>query len=521
MGRLECKAVRMNPAVFSSLVASAANSQAACALSAAGPEDYGSDRITKYYHYDDGRLSREQRAVGTGLVQDYATYSYTLNGRIDWVDDAKGNRSKFAYDGFDRTLRLYFPKTTAGAHNYNSSDYEGYGYDENGNRISLRLRSGETIGYQFDGLNRATKKTIPGSGGGDVVYGYTLQGQSTFARFGSASGYGVQNGYDGFGRLTSSQSIAAIGTLQPLTYRYDEDGDRTRVTWPDGVYVDYTYDGRDHMNQVRENGVATGPGLLADYDEDAISRRSYLNRGNGTTTDYHYDGISRLSGLDQGLASTSRDLSLGFGYNPASQVIQRTVSNDAYSYYSLVQDRGYVADGLNRYSSVGGVTYGYDGRGNLLSDGSRSFSYDLENHLLSVTGSGVTAVNLTYDPMGRLLTSASGGTTTRYLYDGDKLVAEYNGSMIMRRYVHGAGVDEPLVWYEGTGLNDRRWLHTDHQGSVVATSDGAGAGTVYAYSAYGEPAYDNWGGSRFRYTGRSCCRRPSFTTIRRACMTRY
>lgn len=103
--------------------------------------------------------------------------------------------------------------------------------------------------------------------------------------------------------------------------------------------------------------------------------------------------------------------------------------------------------------------------------------------------------------MGRLWTSTSGGTSTRYLYDGDRLVAEYEGSVLKRRYVHGAGVDEPLVWYEGSSLDDRRWLHGDHQGSVVATSNGAGVGTVYAYSAYGEPAYDSSTGSRFRYTG--------------------
>jgi len=36
---------------------------------------------------------------------------------------------------------------------------------------------------------------------------------------------------------------------------------------------------------------------------------------------------------------------------------------------------------------------------------------------------------------------------------------------------------------------------------VIATSNGGGEGTIYAYSAYGEPAYDNWSGSRFRYTG--------------------
>jgi len=177
------------------------------------------------------------------------------------------------------------------------------------------------------------------------------------------------------------------------------------------------------------------------------------------------------------------------------------VSNEAYSYFSTIQGSGYDSDGLNRYTSVSGVTYGYDDRGNLLSDGSRTFAYDLENHLLSVSGSGVTPATMTYDPMGRLWTSSSGGVTTRYLYDGDRLVAEYNGSTLVRRYVHGAGVDEPLAWYEGQSVDNRRWLHAAHQGSVIATSDGAGIGTVYAYSAYGEPAYDNWSGSRFRYTG--------------------
>lgn len=244
---------------------------------------------------------------------------------------------------------------------------------------------------------------------------------------------------------------------------------------------------------------SSGVELLADYSFDVHGRRSYVHRGNGTVTSFNYDGILRLSSLGQDLASTSRDLTFGFAYNNASQVIQRTVSNDSYSYFSLTQSKSYMADGLNRYTSVGGVTFGYDGRGNLTSDGSRSFTYDLENHLLSVSGS--SPLTLTYDPMGRLSTSTSGATTTRYLYDGDSLVAEYNGSTLLRRYVHGAGVDDPLVWYEGAVLTDRRWLHGDHQGSVIASSDQSGIGTVYAYSAYGEPAYGNWGGSRFRYTG--------------------
>ncbi|WP_163466824.1 hypothetical protein, partial [Klebsiella oxytoca] len=56
------------------------------------------------------------------------------------------------------------------------------------------------------------------------------------------------------------------------------------------------------------------------------------------------------------------------------------------------------------------------------------------------------------------------------------MTAEINASgwAITRRYVPGPGVDETVVWYEGSGTSDRRWLHTDERGSVVAVTDGSG-----------------------------------------------
>ena len=70
---------------------------------------------------------------------------------------------------------------------------------------------------------------------------------------------------------------------------------------------------------------------------------------------------------------------------------------------------------------------------------------------------------------------------------------------MLRRYVHGPGIDEPIVWYEGAGTSDRRYLITDHQGSVIAEN---GASTTrYSYGPYGEP--NTWSGSRFRYTGQA------------------
>ena len=57
-----------------------------------------------------------------------------------------------------------------------------------------------------------------------------------------------------------------------------------------------------------------------------------------------------------------------------------------------------------------------------------------------------------------------------------------------------------MIWYEGSGFTDRRWLHADNKGSVIAYTDGSGAAqAIYGYGAYGEPS--SWAGSRYRYTG--------------------
>jgi len=117
---------------------------------------------------------------------------------------------------------------------------------------------------------------------------------------------------------------------------------------------------------------------------------------------------------------------------------------------------------------------------------------------------------LAYDPLGRLATQA-GGTTTRLVYDGDDLVAEYNSaSTLPRRYLHGPGTDDLLIQYEGTGVTStvERLLYSDAQGSIIATTDNAGnlmLNGIDKYDEYGIPQTDSSGHSlnsgRFQYTG--------------------
>jgi len=232
---------------------------------------------------------------------------------------------------------------------------------------------------------------------------------------------------------------------------------------------------------------------------------SVLARGGAagpTMTAWGYDGIGRLTSLAHDFAGATHDVTTTFGYNPASQVTNRSVSNDAYRFTDHVNvTRSYAVNGLNQYTSAGPASFAYDPNGNLTSDGQGgAYVYDVENRLVA----GPNGASLVWDPLGRLFQSSSNSHgVTRYLYDGDKLTAEYDGANVMlRRYVHADGADTPIVWYEGAGLGTRQSLYADHQGSIVARTNTADVVTnINTYDEYGIPGSTNTG--RFQYTGQA------------------
>jgi RHS repeat-associated protein len=72
--------------------------------------------------------------------------------------------------------------------------------------------------------------------------------------------------------------------------------------------------------------------------------------------------------------------------------------------------------------------------------------------------------------------------------------------------VHGsnAATDDPLMAFTGSTVSSssRHWLHADHLGSIIATTDGSGANpAINTYDEYGIPGSANAG--RFGYTGQT------------------
>lgn len=541
LGRIECTAVRMNPAVYGSL-------PGACTLGVQGSQ--GPDRVTKNHYDAAGRLDQVREAVGTSGEGSQVTYSYTANGLKQDIVDANGNKAELRYDGFDRQVRWVFPSKTrpasfddstaasalASAGALNEADYEAYSYDAAGNRLSLRKRDGSTLTYTYDFLNRMTVKTVPSRTGlaathtRDVYYAYDLQSHQTKARFDSLAGEGDTTTYDGFGRITSA-SETMDGQTRALSFLYDKNGNRTKITHPDAAYFAYAYDGLDRLDAIRNSAAQTLVALAYNTRGLLASAARY---GSAQDQAFGYDPAGRLASLGiSGGGTPSLAVAWDFTRNAAGQLLTDHRDNDQYAFPTPPSvDYTYTTNGLNQYTAVNANGYCYDANGNLTADGDHVYLYDVENRLVEmrVQGSdngncasllytGTLLASLRYDPAGRLHevkgynTSGTMTSFDRFLYDGDALVGEYNSAgALQRRYVHGsdAGADDPLVWFEGTtstGYTSARHLYADPRGSIVLVGN-------YAGSAVAIDSYDEWGApdtptatitakGRFRYTGQA------------------
>jgi RHS repeat-associated protein len=449
----------------------------------------GGNRILETAYYADDKVMLVKRAVGSVVAQDYARYTYTPNGQIASIADAKNNLTTNVYDGHERKLKTMYPdKVTAGVSS--STDYEQFFYNNVNNLTAYRKRGGETINVAYDNLNRVIARSYPNAAD-NVAFTYDLLSRQTGARYSNAS-FELTSVFDNASRLTS---INAGGKV--LSYQYDPSGNRIRSTWPDAFYVTTDFDALNRPSAIKENGSV----VLATYGYDDLSRRATLSFGNGTSTSYGYGAQAGLASMLHNLGGSAQDNSWSYTRNQAQELNAHSWSNDLYQWNGFSNgNRNYSSNGLNQYTAVAGAALSHDANGNLSGDGVWTYAYDGDNRLKSASRAGL-AFTLAYDALGRLRQSVIGATTRNFLYSGGQMVGEYDAAGVLQnRYVHGFGIDEPLVRYQGAGSAAKTWLYADHLGSIVAGADAAGtASATYSYGPFGEtaPGAD----VRFGYTG--------------------
>ena len=482
--RLACTAVRMNPAAFS------ANPNG-CYLGTEG--DHGPDRISRTYYDELGRPRLSvagYKVLNNGYGNVEIELGYTANGQVDWRRDGNGNLTDYSYDGYDRPDRTTFP----------DGSYERVvTYDPRGMAMQRRNRRGQTIYHAYDDAGRLTGTSYSTSDTG-VFYTYDGIGRETIVNRPGISR--IRYFYDDLGRRDRvEQGVGSTG-YQNVYYEYDLAGRRTRLIWPDNYYVTYDWSDAGELMGIYENG--TDP--LVTYNPDNLGRPRVVIRPNGLRTIYDYDPIGRMARIDH-----ETKVTIDLTYNPASQIETRYLSNNNYVWEGHVPvTRDYAVNVLNQYESAGPATFSYDDSGNLTSDGTNSYAYDPENRMTSATGPDLPGATLQYDGLGRLREAVLPGAAAiygmRYLYDGDTLIGEYSpiDGSLQTRFVHGAGVDDPVV--EDSSASGRRWMHADERGSVMGLSRPNGNISVRnTYDDWGIPDWEGNDGQpnegRFQYTG--------------------
>lgn len=409
----------------------------------------GENRSTTYT-YD--ALSRNT-SIAQPLGQQ-VSYAYDDRNRVDFLVNARGNKLDFAYENWGPAKEeKQYTTTSSGTPTRTIT----YSRDLNGNITSISddaVQASPVYVVTYDELGRVYDETIKYIPGGDRLLSHR------YDRYGNRSGLTLNDGnavahtyeFDKRNRLTGS-TLAGSG----VTVSYFANDDRQAVTLPGSVTRSYTYKLNRPIDTITVNG-SVGQLTQFAYAYDDVLNVDVITTPDGTH-DYGYDGLNRL---------TSASYPAGLGLTGESYSYDKIGNREDPSNGAL-----YAYDANHRItSSPGSLTYTFDADGSLAtrSDGA-TFTHDYRNRLTQYSKGGTTADYL-YDAAGRRIRKTVNGAVTWFLWDGARLLAEYDGSGTRtRRYAYLGNDYAPTQMQDANGIY---YIHSDHIDTPKIATDGAG-----------------------------------------------
>lgn len=307
------------------------------------------------------------------------SYGYDSLGRAVSGTDSNGNTLGFGYDSLGRL-----------ASENNSGTIVGYGYDANGNRVSISSGTGYLANYSYDVLNRVTGVSYNSGSIANYTYTGVVLGNVNLG-----NGVNTAYAYDGLLRLSSLSHTNGSGALVSRNYSYDLVGNMTS----DGQ-KSYVYDTIDRLLSASALSGVTVPNASEVFSYDKTGNRNSNVLGN----------------------------------------LSNTYSGNVLNQYLSVTSSG---------SSTGSVAYVYDNNGNIISNGIYAFSYDYKNRLVKISSGSTVVSEYQYDVLGRRIQKKVGNEVTKYVYSDKNILTEArtsNGITVKKTYINGVGVDDLIAY---------------------------------------------------------------------------
>ena len=494
----------------------------------------------------------------TDALNNTTNFTYDAETNLTTLTDALSHAYGYTFDAVNQTKTFSYPDSTQA-----KPDQETYGYDADGDLTSLVNRASQHINYAYDAANRLTSKTYAMPGGNSTVFAYSYDNanrmtsilrslvNSTGANGPTATTQAsVSYAFNNANRLTSATDNVSNRTV---SYGYDSDQNVNQVTYPGGTVANYGYDARNALSTISDAGgyqlvgytldqakrlvkQSLANGLEADYSYDnanrvtkivlcqsatpanvvrsfaygydAVGNKLWVQYQDGTGDVYQYDATYQVTGVKYGVSNPQA------GYAAASNAVRTvTYAYDAVGNRTSVNDSAgasttYTTNNLNQYTAAGGTNYTYTARGDLKGDGTWTYGYDYEGHLISASKAG-TSVTYAYDMKGRRSGKAVNGVAAaQYVYNGNNLIEQRDGSgNVTASYVYAGGIDHPVAVNTGGATY---YFQQDALGNVTALTAATGALVEqYSYDVYGAPTIKDGGGNvkntamtPFLFTGR-------------------
>lgn len=397
------------------------------------------NQVTEFAYDANGNLKQT-----TDPLLHTSTNQFDALDRLIQMTDPMSGQTLQQHDALDQIAQVTDPKGVATSYTTNAfgdvtqeiSQDRGtttYTYDLAGNQLTKTDARGVIQTTTYDALNRpisqsySTVSGIPPTGTITWTYDTGSNGIGRLTQMSDESGStGYQ--YDQHGRLTGkTQTVSHNGEnfVHTLSYQYNASGQLTRITYPSGAQIDYTYGVDGRPTELRINGSI----LMQAIAYRPFGEPESWNWGNNQPHSRSFDLDGRLT--QHPLGSDTQTLT----YDAASRIVNTTHTNP-------VNNRNYAYDALNRLTNQSDSTsyrvWDYDANGNRISEqsGATTYPYTTDtnsNRLLNVAGP--VAKTYTYDaagnPLGdgaRTFTWNAAGRLTQTTISGSDTLYQYNGS---------------------------------------------------------------------------------------------
>lgn len=379
------------------------------------------------------------------------TTTYDPNGNTKTVTDPNGKVTSTAYDPMDRPTAVTRPDLTVVGTTYDmtgnaasqtdaANRVTAYAYDQLGRTTTATDPGGRATGYTYDPGSRPKTQTDPA--GAVVTYAYDPDGRLAGKTYPTGT-TNIALTYDKAGRRT--RTVDALGTtnytydtLDRLTvvsgggvagdraYAYDQAGNVTSVTYPNGQKAQRTYDDAGQWTGLTD---WTAQQFTFAYDPDG--EPTGRTDPNGTTETRAYDNTGQTTTVTHKTGTTTL-ASFGYGYDLGGRNTTWTPTGTG------ATARTYTYTDNSRVKTVNAAPYTWSAGDDLTGtpDGT-VLGYDTAAQPTTLTPTTGTATTYTYDSSGNRTGQTTGTATTALAWDRDERLTAYTAAGTTA-YTYGA-----------------------------------------------------------------------------------